>query len=86
MKLAIFGGTGYVGQALVRMALDHGHDLRLLVRNPRKFDSSGVRRDARPDARERAQPRTVRQAKGHRYRPRTQLGPTSPSPKDPAAA
>jgi hypothetical protein len=31
-------------------------------------------------------PRTVRQAKGHRYRPRTQLGPTSPSPKDPAAA
>jgi putative NADH-flavin reductase len=41
MKLAIFGGTGYVGQALVRMALDRGHDLRLLVRNPRKFDSSG---------------------------------------------
>src|SRR5215218_1574154 len=41
MKFAIFGGTGYVGQALVRMALDHGHELRLLVRNPRKFDTSG---------------------------------------------
>lgn len=41
MKLAIFGGTGYVGQALVRMALDHGHELRLLARNPRKSDSSG---------------------------------------------
>ena len=41
MKLAIFGGTGYVGQALVRMALDQGFELRLLVRDPSKFNAHG---------------------------------------------
>jgi uncharacterized protein YbjT (DUF2867 family) len=41
MKLAVFGGTGYVGQALVRMALEQGYELQLLVRDPRKFNARG---------------------------------------------
>jgi hypothetical protein len=41
MKLAVFGGTGYVGQALVRMAVDKGYELQLLVRDPSKFSARG---------------------------------------------
>jgi uncharacterized protein YbjT (DUF2867 family) len=41
MRLAIFGGTGYVGQALVRMALDEGYELQLLVRDPSKLTARG---------------------------------------------
>ena len=42
MKLAVFGGTGYVGQALVRMAVDKGYELQLLVRDPSKFNVRGL--------------------------------------------
>jgi uncharacterized protein YbjT (DUF2867 family) len=39
MKLAIFGATGTVGSELLTQALDAGHDLRVLVRNPAKLPS-----------------------------------------------
>ncbi len=34
MRLAIFGGTGGTGLELTRLALDKGHSVRVLVRNP----------------------------------------------------
>jgi putative NADH-flavin reductase len=34
MRLAIFGATGGTGLELTRQALDHGHSVRVLVRNP----------------------------------------------------
>ena len=35
-KVAVFGATGNMGKLFVEQALDAGHDLRLLVRNPAK--------------------------------------------------
>lgn len=37
MKLAIFGGTGKTGQHLVRQALDAGHQVTVLARDPSKL-------------------------------------------------
>jgi putative NADH-flavin reductase len=37
MRLAIFGGTGGTGLELTRQALEHGHSVRVLVRNPNKM-------------------------------------------------
>lgn len=34
MRLAVFGSTGLSGAAVVRMALDRGHEVRALVRDP----------------------------------------------------
>lgn len=34
--LAITGGTGFVGQHLLRMAVERGHDVRALTRSPRE--------------------------------------------------
>jgi len=55
MKLAIFGGTGTVGGALVSQALDAGHQIRLLARTPSKVAVSHrrlsvVAGDVRDDA------------------------------------
>ena len=55
MKLAILGGTGTVGSALVSQALDAGHQVRLLARTPSKVTRSHrrltvVAGDARDDA------------------------------------
>ncbi|MFU8690624.1 NAD(P)-dependent oxidoreductase [Rossellomorea sp. FS2] len=36
MKIAIIGGTGTAGKALTRMALDQGHHVHMLVRDPKK--------------------------------------------------
>jgi uncharacterized protein YbjT (DUF2867 family) len=36
MKVAIFGGTGRTGQSLVRQALDAGHQVNALARDPAK--------------------------------------------------
>ena len=33
MKIALFGGTGNVGRVLLRMTLDAGHEVTLLVRD-----------------------------------------------------
>ena len=37
MRLAIFGGTGGTGLELTRQALEHGHNVRVLVRNPSRM-------------------------------------------------
>ena len=37
MLLAVFGGTGKAGQVLVKTALEKGHTVRVLARNPNKF-------------------------------------------------
>ena len=43
MRLAIFGGTGTVGSALLTQALDAGHDIRALVRAPSKLGGEHAR-------------------------------------------
>lgn len=43
MKIAITGGTGFVGQALTEELLEHHHEVMILTRNPDKYDNrSGV--------------------------------------------
>ncbi len=37
MRLAIFGGTGGTGLELTRQALEKGHNVRVLVRNPNRM-------------------------------------------------
>jgi putative NADH-flavin reductase len=37
MRLAIFGGTGGTGVELTRQALERGHNVRALVRNPNRM-------------------------------------------------
>jgi putative NADH-flavin reductase len=37
MRLAIFGGTGGTGLELTRQALEQGHTVRVLVRNPNRM-------------------------------------------------
>jgi putative NADH-flavin reductase len=37
MRLAIFGGTGGTGLELTRQALEQGHSVRVLVRNPNRM-------------------------------------------------
>ncbi|MCD5324931.1 MULTISPECIES: NAD(P)-dependent oxidoreductase [Pontibacillus] len=36
MKIAVFGGTGRVGSALIQMAIEQGHTVQALVRNKEK--------------------------------------------------
>ena len=36
MKVAITGGTGFIGAHLIRALLDAGHEVRAVVRNPAK--------------------------------------------------
>ncbi len=37
MRLAIFGATGGTGLELTKQALEHGHSVRVLVRNPNRM-------------------------------------------------
>jgi len=37
MKLAIIGATGYVGKEVLRQAIEAGHEVKILVRNPKKL-------------------------------------------------
>jgi putative NADH-flavin reductase len=43
MHLAVLGSTGPTGRALVSQALDQGHDVTAVARNPAAVDASGVR-------------------------------------------
>ena len=43
MKLAIFGATGTVGQALLQEALAANHSVTALVRSPEKIAASADR-------------------------------------------
>lgn len=40
MKLTVFGATGGIGGHVVRQALDAGHDVTAVVRDPARFDVS----------------------------------------------
>jgi putative NADH-flavin reductase len=43
MQVVIFGSTGPTGRALVRQALDDGHDVIAIARDPARVDSTGAR-------------------------------------------
>jgi putative NADH-flavin reductase len=38
MKVALLGATGFVGSALLKEALDRGHTVTAIVRNPEKLE------------------------------------------------
>ena len=40
MKMTVFGGTGGIGGHVVRQALDAGHEVTAVVRDPARFDVS----------------------------------------------
>jgi len=40
MKVTVFGATGRIGEQVVRQALDAGHKVRAVVRDPARFDVS----------------------------------------------
>jgi putative NADH-flavin reductase len=42
VKLAVFGATGGVGTQLVKLALEQGHTVTAVVRNPAKFTLPGL--------------------------------------------
>ncbi|WP_167494623.1 MULTISPECIES: NAD(P)-dependent oxidoreductase [Vibrio] len=44
MKVALFGATGLLGQDVIKQLLAHGHEVKALVRNPKKLavDSSDI--------------------------------------------
>ncbi|MFZ4508793.1 MAG: SDR family oxidoreductase [Fimbriimonas sp.] len=49
VRVVVTGVTGYVGGRLVPALLEHGHDVRCLVRNPRKLDDRHWRSDPKVD-------------------------------------
>jgi len=43
MKIAIFGATGGTGKELIKQALEQGHEIIALVRDPQKLSVSDQR-------------------------------------------
>ncbi len=50
MKIALIGGTGYVGSALLEELLSRGHQVTALARNPEKYPSISRLAVVRADA------------------------------------
>ena len=40
MKIALIGATGFVGSAILKEALDRGHEVAAIVRHPEKLNSA----------------------------------------------
>jgi putative NADH-flavin reductase len=38
MKIALIGATGFVGSAILKEALDRGHEVTAIARNPEKIN------------------------------------------------
>jgi len=45
MKITIFGATGGTGKELVKQAIERGHEINALVRDPQKLSVSDQRAD-----------------------------------------
>ena len=43
MKVVVFGGSGTIGRAIAREALDRGHEVTIASRNPARFDARSER-------------------------------------------
>lgn len=80
MKLAILGATGKVGRTLTARALEVGHEVTALVRNPAKLEISHVKlRVRRGDATNAADVASLIQGQDAVL---NALAPTKSSPKD----
>ena len=80
MKLVIFGATGKVGHALTTRALEVGHEVTVLVRNPAKLNVSHAKlRVIKGDATNASDVAAVVQGQDAVL---NALGPTKTSPKD----
>ena len=40
MKIALIGATGFVGSAILKEALDRGHEVTAIVRHPEKLTAA----------------------------------------------
>ena len=49
MKIALIGASGFVGSAIVKEALDRGHDVTAIMRNPDKMPSHPKLRPVKGD-------------------------------------
>lgn len=50
MRIAVTGGSGYVGQSVCRLLMDAGHEVRCVDREPPPFDLPYTRADLRDEA------------------------------------
>jgi putative NADH-flavin reductase len=46
MKIALFGANGTIGQRILREALDRGHEVTAIVRDPSRFDQASEKLSA----------------------------------------
>jgi putative NADH-flavin reductase len=80
VKLAVFGATGKVGRTLTRRALEVGHEVTALVRDPAKLEVTHSRlRVVQGDA---TNAKDVDAVVGGHDAVLSALGPTKSSPKD----
>lgn len=42
MKIVLIGASGFVGSAILKEALDRGHNVKAVVRNPEKIKLQGT--------------------------------------------
>lgn len=49
MKIALIGATGYVGSAILKEALDRGHEVTAIARDPEKLQPHAKLRPQKAD-------------------------------------